>query len=179
MNEWMNENDPHLHPIGALKSVGLTFILLTNCRSKISVKKRTVPEPKTFRSPSCNWFWDNTMTTYIAITLSEHCVVTLLVKETNKRKLCYPKFSVVSHGVSWACLQEPEYLQGSCTTKITLASVREHSRRLLSRRFPIQLSVSSLPSLQQLLFAYGTLGLCPVDLTTLGATWLSLANLPP
>lgn len=142
-------------------------------------QKENCTRTKTFRSPSCNWFWDKTMTTYIAIILSEHCVVTLLVKETNKRKLCYPEFSVVSHGVSWACLQEPEYLQGSCTTKITLASVREHSRRLLSRRFPIQLSVSSLPSLQQLLFAYGTLGLCPVDLTTLGATWLSLANLPP
>lgn len=60
--------------------------------------------------------------------MSEYCDVTLLVKETNKKKLCHPESSVVSHGVSWACLQEPEYLQGSCIIKITQVSVRESSQ---------------------------------------------------
>ena len=60
--------------------------------------------------------------------MSEYRDVTLLVKETNKKKLCYPESSVMSHGVSWACLQEPENLQGCCTIKITQASVRESSQ---------------------------------------------------
>lgn len=141
MDEWMNEWEWPTPPSHWCSEVCRLDIYISNqLQIKNICQKENCIQTKTFRSPSCHWFWDNTMTTYIAITLSEYCDVTLLVKETNKKKLCYQSLAQWATGFPGLACKEPEYLQGSCTIKITQASVRDHSRRLPSR--------SSLPSFQ-------------------------------